>query len=415
MQLLLITNLYPPQELGGYGRSMADFVWGIQRLGHQVFVLTSNAPYLAEVDTSQPGPNAEPVLRSLELKGDFSNGISTIEDISQINRINQLNQSLLRRIVSQLRPDGVLLGNLDLLGPEVLQPLILAGCRLIHHVGFISPPFGFDQRCYPFHADYQIAAASEAVRDSLLNAGLPVSSSSVIYPGARCELFSSQAHDRSLPAPLGPCLTSHQKEPLGSCFNPLLVCFAGLLMSSKSPHTLAEAMLLLRQRGFHMRCSFAGGSFQESYFTAIREFLYKHDLYDDVVFYGQLSRNVLARFFRLNHVAVFTSTYPEAFGIVAAEAMAAGLVLVSSGVGGAAELFEDGVSGLRFCPGDSNDLADRLQGLMTGSPLKMREMARRGEEMVHSRFSVMTSARQLVGLFGENDSIKAVRRGNITF
>ena len=28
MQLLLITNLYPPQELGGYGRSMADFAWG---------------------------------------------------------------------------------------------------------------------------------------------------------------------------------------------------------------------------------------------------------------------------------------------------------------------------------------------------------------------------------------------------
>lgn len=415
MKLLLITNLYPPQELGGYGRSMADFVWGIQRLGHQVFVVTSNAPYLAKVDSYQCGPNDEQVWRLLELKGGFSNGISIIEDPTEIFRINQHNQSLLRRIVSEYCPDGVLLGNLDLLGPEVLQPLIQAGCRLIHHVGFISPPFGSDQRVYPFHADYQIAAASQAVRHSLLKAGLPVSDARIIYPGARCEMFGSQAHDRSLPAPLGPCLTAQENEPLGSPANPLLVCFAGLLMFSKGPHTLAEAMLVLRQRGLYIRCSFAGGSFQKEYTMTIKEFFYKHGLDDDVLFCGQLSRTNLGRFFRLNHVAVFTSTYPEAFGIVAAEAMASGLVLVSTGVGGAAELFEDGVSGFRFCPGDPNDLADLLQSLMTLPPSQLREIAKRGEELAYSRFSVLTSARQLVALFGKNDSIKDVRRGNITF
>ena len=26
MNLLVVTNLYPPQELGGYGRCIADFV-----------------------------------------------------------------------------------------------------------------------------------------------------------------------------------------------------------------------------------------------------------------------------------------------------------------------------------------------------------------------------------------------------
>ena len=33
MNLLVVTNLYPPQELGGYGRSMADFIWGLQQRG----------------------------------------------------------------------------------------------------------------------------------------------------------------------------------------------------------------------------------------------------------------------------------------------------------------------------------------------------------------------------------------------
>ena len=44
MRILIVTNIYPPQELGGYGRSMADFAWPAQ--GHHVCVLTSDAPYL---------------------------------------------------------------------------------------------------------------------------------------------------------------------------------------------------------------------------------------------------------------------------------------------------------------------------------------------------------------------------------
>ena len=43
MNILVVTNLYP-QELGGYGRSMADFVWGLRERGHNIQVLSSDAP-----------------------------------------------------------------------------------------------------------------------------------------------------------------------------------------------------------------------------------------------------------------------------------------------------------------------------------------------------------------------------------
>ena len=46
MNLLVVTNLYPPQELGGYGRSIADFVWGLRQRGHSIQVLSSDAPHL---------------------------------------------------------------------------------------------------------------------------------------------------------------------------------------------------------------------------------------------------------------------------------------------------------------------------------------------------------------------------------
>ena len=84
MRLLLITNLYPPQELGGYGRCMADFAWGLQQRGHHIQVLSSNAPYLGP-DSS--GPSGEPVDRRLQLKGSFQNGTQpTGFDSSGCNR-----------------------------------------------------------------------------------------------------------------------------------------------------------------------------------------------------------------------------------------------------------------------------------------------------------------------------------------
>ena len=67
MQILLITNLYPPQELGGYGRSMADFAWGLMQSGHHVQVLCANAPHLGEKAMAL----GEEVSRCLTLKGSF--------------------------------------------------------------------------------------------------------------------------------------------------------------------------------------------------------------------------------------------------------------------------------------------------------------------------------------------------------
>ena len=65
MRILVITNLYPPQELGGYGRSISDFVWALSRKGHSISVLTSEASYLG------PSMVYEFVDRSLILKGSF--------------------------------------------------------------------------------------------------------------------------------------------------------------------------------------------------------------------------------------------------------------------------------------------------------------------------------------------------------
>ena len=112
-------------------------------------------------------------------------------------------------------------------------------------------------------------------------------------------------------------------------------------------------------------------------------------------FLPQLSREQLARFFLLNHVCVFPSLHPEAFGIVAAEAMASGLALVSTGVGGSSEVFEDGVN--LHCNGNSTALAERLERLVYDPALLLR-LQRAGEQRVRGHFSVDASVHQLESL-----------------
>ena len=102
-------------------------------------------------------------------------------------------------------------------------------------------------------------------------------------------------------------------------------------MGSKGPHTLLEAILKLKQRGVAIHAMLAGGIFQKNYAEDLRRFCSYHNLDSQVDFLPQLKRSQLARFFQLQHVCVFPSLYPEAFGIVAAEAMASGIALVSTG------------------------------------------------------------------------------------
>lgn len=383
MRILAITNLYPPQELGGYGRSIADFVWGLQQLGHSVQVLSTDADYLGPA--APVGPSGELVDRGLQIKGTYEGGVQPIQDSATRERIDATNHACLRRWLMRERWDGVLVGNLDLLGPELLAPLLASTIPIQHHVGFVSPPY--HPSAYPRQGNYQLIAASQAVRQGLLQAGLPVAPDAVVYPGARTTLFGEAATGMPRPLPAE-----------GSAARPLKVCFAGLLMASKGSHTVVEALIELERRGIHAQATIAGAAFQAGYQRQLEQLIQQEGLRSHVQFVGQLERGALARMFALHHVGVFPSLHPEAFGIVAAEMQASGLVLVSSGVGGAAEVLEPNVSGLLFEPGNATSLANQLAQLVH-SPARAQQLAAVGSQRCHERFNVLASARKLAGGF----------------
>lgn len=382
MHLLLITNLYPPQELGGYGRSMADFAWGLMQRGHHLQVLCTDAPHLGD---SGNGPSGEQVVRCLSLKGSFKGGVHLDQDPERCSFTDAANQQCIDHWLNQRVWDGVLIGNIDLLGHEILQPILNSAVPTLHHIGFITPPF--DPKFTPTTKSYQLVCASQAVKQSLIQAGMSITEAPVVYPGARVDLYGSQINRRSLPK-----LPSPLKQ------QPIKICYAGLQMSSKGPHILLEAIALLKNKNIPTYCMLAGGTFQEAYMHAMKKFIHEQELEANIDFAPQLTRPQLSRFFRLHHVCVFPSIHPEAFGIVAAEAMASGLALVSSGVGGSTEIFEEGISGLSFQAGDAKSLANQLERLWR-NPTLLETLQKNGEHHARERFSVQRSAEQLETLF----------------
>lgn len=84
-------------------------------------------------------------------------------------------------------------------------------------------------------------------------------------------------------------------------------------------------------------------------------------------------------------IAVVPSTEPEAFGMVALEAMAAGKPVVAAGHGGLLDIVADGETGFFFDPGNRVDLADTLERLARDEG-KRKLLGERGRKRLNEEF-----------------------------
>lgn len=82
-----------------------------------------------------------------------------------------------------------------------------------------------------------------------------------------------------------------------------------------------------------------------------------------VYFTGYLNAKEVQKMYKCADIAVFPSTY-EPFGIVALEAMLAGVPTVVSDVGGLNEIIEHGVTGMKSYAGNANSIADSILNLL---------------------------------------------------
>ncbi len=119
---------------------------------------------------------------------------------------------------------------------------------------------------------------------------------------------------------------------------------------------------------------------------AMRRLARRANVDDRVTFKGWLCSEQLAQEFADASVVVVPSLWPEPFGLVGIEALAAGRPVIASATGGIEDWLDDGVSGLCVKPGDVDDLADALNQLLA-DPDRQRAMGIAGREAVNARFS----------------------------
>jgi len=369
LRILILTNLYPPQELGGYGRSIYDFAQNLSLLGHSIYVLTSDAPYLGG-DLRQE----QNVDRGLQLLGTYKDGVHFLSPGADFSRRCTHNLTLLESLLSSFRPQSVFVGNIDLLDPKLLNCILRRNIHCWHHQGFATSANPIHQ--LPIHSSfYHLLGGSHATSRSIAGELQISNSVPVIYTGACTQYFSD--------LPLIPMNAS-----------PLRIAYAGLMMASKGTQILIQALAQLRSMGIAFECNFAGGTLQDGGLQPFIKLVEHYHLQDSIKFLGFLERDKLREFYSKHQVFVFPSIHPEGFGIVQVEAMSAGLLVISSGEGGARETVHDDVSGRRFPAGDHLALAQVLYDVHQNTSYH-EQLRRRGRQLASTHFDTASSSRKL--------------------
>jgi glycosyltransferase involved in cell wall biosynthesis len=95
---------------------------------------------------------------------------------------------------------------------------------------------------------------------------------------------------------------------------------------------------------------------------------------------------------------VCPSVWQEAAGLVILEALASGLPVLGSAIGGIPEYVEDGKNGFLFPAGDRAALVDRVRRLI-GDPDMLGAMRTRARTMAVDRFSIDGRLSEVVDLY----------------
>lgn len=154
------------------------------------------------------------------------------------------------------------------------------------------------------------------------------------------------------------------ERPAGASFK---IGFVGRVEDPrKNIELLVVATAELRRRGLPVEAHIFGGRAS----STISRLVAQEGLIDVVTFHPRGETASLVAFYRSLDVFVIPS-HQEGLAVVGLEAMACGLPIVSTRCGGPAAYVKEGDTGL-FVDFDASDMADRIQSLLEGVPLRRR-------------------------------------------
>jgi glycosyltransferase involved in cell wall biosynthesis len=402
VRILLLSNLYPPYVQGGAEILAGDVAAGLEGLGHEILVLTSSEG-LSQAQqegkvwrTLSSAPPAHfdrrrPPWQQFDLLLNYYHRYHCPSNATE-----------LRRVVKATRPDVLYVWEITGVGViSLLSALPEVNLPVVFHLGsywllYAQSPETEQSRLRlhrlkqwligslpPLHWTSFIAV-SATVKQKYAQAGFDPERIEVIYNGI---------DDRFLTLPP----TDHSREKIQG---DIQLLFVGRLRVEKGLLVLLKALdLLLRERSqgdgavppLHLNIF---GTGDQVYVDELHAFLREKDLAQFVTFHGRISQDELIGYYDRSHLILVPSLWQEPFGLVIAEAMARGLPVIASQVGGPAEILTHGVDGLLVKPGDEGALAIAIRQLLE-NPEKRKQLGQAGQTTVRARFTIGENAKRV--------------------
>lgn len=360
----VLTNLFPPDVLGGYELLARDVSLALQERGHRVRVLTSG-----------DGRRDPVVHRTLRLARPF--GSEPRRDrLRHLAAAAWNRRALSREIDEDGRPDAVLVMSLRRLGVEPLRVYQENGIPFVLTVNDDWPVayssgssrWGrlVDRLIWNIHtwrgiSPGRVVYLSRAIQRLVQGQGAPLPEGRVQPQGVPLRMFEARPFR---PIPTEPTLL-----------------FVGRLHPSKAPEVALDTVAALRQRGVQAKLLVAGEAVSDSYRDELRSRSEKTGILDQVRWLGKIPRERLGELYRQSDVFLFPSAFEgEGQGLTYMEAMACGVPVVAYPRGGAREILQgSGAAFLaRACDGEAlaeGVLALRDEGLA-------RSLVERGRTLV---------------------------------
>jgi glycosyltransferase involved in cell wall biosynthesis len=218
----------------------------------------------------------------------------------------------------------------------------------------------------------RLIVASEYMREELRRNG---------FPDEQIEIHSP-VPGRLAPEEIGERPANRRKR----------IIFAGQIVRGKGVDVLLESLAHVR---VPFECVILGDGHHRPYCEALAGEL---GLGDRVRFVGYVPAAEVTAYYRTATLAVFSSVWPEPFGLSGLEALRHGLPVVAFDVGGVREWLENGVNGLLAPWMDREGFAHRVEALLNDGELA-RRLGEQGRTLAAERFVFPRYVEGLEALF----------------
>ena len=415
MKILLLSNLYPPNDVGGYERLCFEVASALATRGHAVTVLTStHGGKIADY----PG---QAVLRRLRLLTGETIYDAFPSSAKERQAINRKNIAITREVIAKIQPDVLFVCNLYFLDKSLLGALNDAPRAVLMLtdnwlIAMLRPEFirrYFQDVVHGDAPEPGIAPADGLLRGllrRLRSAHIPFPLPNVT-DGLSFEVVYGADFVRKLHAAAGITFPREvvihngvRQAPRAVAEFPdrfrlvdegeLRLLFAGRIVDIKGAHTAVEAMPILQDLPGSPRVllTLLGDMQQTDYLRRLQDLIAAGGCGHLIRLREPVQEEELFGVFAEHDIYLFPSLY-EPFSLTLIHALAAGIPTVASCVGGNVEIVRDRETGLLFRKGDVHDLARAVRELAIDAALRAR-IAKAGQRQAAS-FTFETMVRRI--------------------